>query len=98
MCRKSRQDRRRTWSNAANPFRKEPMTPRSLDDDLALLESGLDAASTPALESLASSLAARLRAVPVTEEPTVRERAVGGLLLAGTQLYRTGDVAGSGEL
>jgi len=70
----------------------------TLADDVAALESCLDAPSTPAAEGLAVALATRLCAVSAADARELREVAVRGLMVASHQLYRTGSVARAAEL
>ncbi len=74
------------------------MHPVNVEDDIAALEAFQDAPSTPAAESLAESLAARLAPVSPAEPAGRRETAVRGLLAVCSQLYRTGQVQRSLEL
>jgi HD-GYP domain-containing protein (c-di-GMP phosphodiesterase class II) len=70
----------------------------TLADDVAALESCLDAPSTPVADGLAAALAARLRAVSASDPRELREVAVRGLMVASHQFYRTGSVARAADL
>ena len=74
------------------------MNPLTLADDVAALESCLDAPSTPQAEALAAALATSLCTVSASSTRELREVAVHGLMVASHQFYRTGSTARATEL